>query len=109
MILAWVISLLLLCSSLIVYLEQLTVLRVMEVKTIENAQEKFIATEKSVLQCEDNITNMSVLTENNCFIEPAGKNQWRISSKEKPSIQIHVLVDEKSGVATRLNWRQAFE
>ena len=109
MILAWVISLLLLCSSLIVYLERLTVLRVMEVKTIENAQEKFIATEKSVLQCEDNITNISVLKENHCFIEPAGKNQWRISSKEKPSIQIHVLVDEKSGVVSRLNWRQAFE
>ncbi|QWD96853.1 hypothetical protein [Polynucleobacter sp. MG-6-Vaara-E2] len=109
MILAWVISLLLLCSSLIVYLERLTVLRVMEVKTIEHAQEQFIAAEKSVLQCEDNITNTSVLTENDCFIEPAGKNQWRISSKEKPSIQIHVHVNEKSGVVSRLNWRQAFE
>ena len=109
MILAWVISLLLLCSSLIVCLERLTVLRVMEVKTIEHAQEKFIAAEKSVLQCEDNITNISVLKENDCFIEPAGKNQWRISSKENPSIQIHVLIDEKSGTVTRLNWRQAFE
>ncbi len=109
MILAWVISLLLLCSSLIVYLERLTVLRVMEVKTIEYAQEKFIAAEKSVLQCEESITNLSLLIENHCFIQPAGKNRWLISSKEKPSIQIHVLVDEKSGTVTRLNWRQAFE
>ncbi|MBU3610939.1 hypothetical protein ICN32_10280 [Polynucleobacter wuianus] len=109
MILAWVISLLLLCSSLIMYLERLTVLRVMEVKTIEHAQDRFMAAEKSVLQCEENITNLSLLTENHCFIQPAGKNQWLISSKEKPSIQIHVLLNEKSGVVTRLNWRQAFE
>ena len=109
MILAWVISLLLLCSSLIVYLERLTVLRMIQVQTIEHAHERFITAEKSVLECENNITNLSALTENNCFIQPAGKNQWLISSKEKPTIQVHVLVNEKSGAVTRLNWRQAFE
>ena len=109
MILAWVISLLLLCSSLIVYLERLTVLLMIEVHTIEHAHERFIAAEKSVLECQSNITNLSALTENNCFIQPAGKNQWLISSKEKPTIQVHVLVNEKSGVVIRLNWRQAFE
>jgi len=109
MILTWVISLLLLCSSLIVYLERLTALRIVEVKTIELAQKRFMAAEKSVIDCVNSITNLSALIENNCFIQPAGKNQWLISSKEKPIIHIYVLVDEKSGLVTRLNWRQAFE
>jgi len=109
MILAWVISLLLLCSSLIVYLERLTVVRTIEVNTIKLAQERFMFAEKSVIECERNITNLSLLTQSPCFIQSAGKNQWLISSKEKPSIQIHILIDEKSGTVTRLNWRQAFE
>ncbi|QWD64319.1 hypothetical protein [Polynucleobacter sp. MWH-UH2A] len=109
MILAWVISLLLLCSSLIAYLERLTSLRVLEAKVIEQAQERFIFAEKSVLECEKNIINISTLSENNCFMQSAGKGLWLISSKEKPSIHIHILVDEKSGAVTRLNWRQAFE
>ena len=109
MILAWVISLLLLCSSLIMYLERLTAVRTIEVNTIKLAQERFMAAEKSVIKCESNITNLSLLTQSPCFIQPAGKNQWLISSKEKPSIQIQVLIDEKSGTVTRLNWRQVFE
>ena len=109
MILAWVMSLLLLCSSLIIYLERLTVLHMMEVKTIEYAQNRFMEAEKSVLECEQNITHLSASKEDNCFIQSVGKGLWLISSKEKPSIQIHVFVDEKSGSVTRLNWRQAFE
>jgi hypothetical protein len=109
MILAWVISLVLLCSSLIVYLERLTALRVIEVQTIQSTQDRFMASEKSIIECENSITNLSALTESHCFIQPAEKNQWIISSKEKPRIQVHVLVDEKSGSVTRLNWRQAFE
>ncbi len=109
MILVWVLSLILMCSSLIGYLERLIVLRAVEVKTIEYSQERFIAAEKTVLECESHITKLSALTENHCFIQSVGKNQWLISSKEKPSIQIHVLIDEKSGVVNRLNWRQAFE
>ena len=109
MILAWVMSLLLLCSSLIIYLERLTSLRALETKTIEYAQERFMSAEGSVLECEENITKVSALMENHCFIQSVGKGLWLISSKEKPSIHIHVLVDEKLGVITRLNWRQAFE
>jgi hypothetical protein len=108
-ILAWVISLLLLCSSLISYLEKLNALRIVEVKTIELAQKHFIAAEKSVLECEQNITNLSNLQENTCFIQPAGKNRWLISSKEKPAIQIGIVIDENTGVVTRFNWRQVFE
>ena len=109
MILAWVVSLLLFCSSLINYLERLNVLRITEVNTMRMAQNHFIAAEKSVLECEQKITNIANLEENNCFIQSAGKNRWLISSKEKPAIQISVVVDEKTGVATRINWRQVFE
>ena len=112
MILAWVISLLLLCSSLVLYLERLTILRIIQVKTIELMQEQFMIAEKAVLECETNITQLAVVTdklETNCVIQAAGKNQWLISSREKPGIQTHILVDERSGIVTRLNWRQAFE
>jgi hypothetical protein len=108
-ILTWVISLLLLCTSLIVYLESLTALRIFEVNTIELAQKNFIAAEKVVIDCEKHLLNISVLTDHPCFIEPLGKNRWRISSKQKPSIQVHVSINEKTNEITRLNWRQVFE
>ena len=109
MILAWVVSLLLLCSTLITYLERLSSLRIIEVNTMQQAKQHFIAAEQSVLECEQNITNLTNLEENNCFIQPAGKNRWLISSKEKPAIQIGVVIDEKTGTARRINWRQVFE
>ena len=109
MILAWVLSLLLLCASLIVQLERLTALRVIEVKTLESAQQNFIAAEKAILDCEQNLTMLSALSESNCFIQPTSKNIWLIASKHKPVIQVHVALDEKSGTTTRINWRQSFE
>lgn len=109
MILAWVISLLLLCSTLVVHLERLTALRIIEVNTLKSAQSKFLAAEKSITQCEAHISNLSALTENACHIQSAGKNIWRITSKEKPAIEIHIHVDEKTGAVKRLNWRQIFE
>ena len=109
MILAWVLSLLLLCSSLIVQLERLTALRVVEVKTLESAQQNFITAEKAVLDCEKNLSMLSTLNESNCFIQPISKNLWLITSKQKPAIQAHVLLDENSGNTRRLNWRQVFE
>ena len=56
MILAWVISLLLLCSSLITYIERLGALRMIEVAAIDVSQKQFIAAEKAVQECEKNIT-----------------------------------------------------
>ena len=109
MILAWVVSLLLLCSSLITYLERLSSLRIIEVNTMEQAKKHFISAEKSVLECEQNITNLTNLEQNNCFIQSAGKNRWLISSKEKPAIQIGAVIDEKTGTARRVSWRQIFE
>ena len=109
MILAWVISLLLLCASLVIHLERLTALRMIELKTMQMTQHHFIAAEKVVLDCENNLATLSVLSENPCFIQAISKGIWLIRSKQKPAIQVHVALDEKSGVTTRLNWRQVFE
>lgn len=109
MILAWVLSLLLLCSSLITYLERLSSMRIIEVNTMQEAKNHFIAAEKSVLECEKNLTNLAHLHTNNCFIQSIGKNRWLLSSKVKPAIQIGIVIDEKTGAATRINWRQVFE
>jgi hypothetical protein len=108
-ILAWVLSLLMLCSSLIVYLERMAALSIVELGTMTTARRGFIVAEKAVVECEKNISNISALTENACFIQPAGKNIWLITSKQKPGVQIHVFLDEKTGLARRLNWRQVFE
>ncbi len=109
MILAWVISLLLLCSSLISYIERLGALRIIEVDTMSESQKKFIAAEKAIQECQENLTALSQEQSSLCFIQPAGNHRWLISSKEKPGIQIGVVIDEKTGVVTRLNWRQIFE
>lgn len=109
MILAWVISLLLLCSSLITYIERLSALHIIEVAAIDIAQKQFITAEKVVQECEEHITTLSSLHSNLCVIQSVGNHRWLISSKEKPGIQIGVLIDEKTSVVTRINWRQVFE
>ena len=109
MIIAWVISLLLLCSSLIAYIERLSALLIIEVNTMAKTQGNFIAAEKAVQECEQNITALLPIHSSHCFIQSVGDHRWLISSKEKPGIQIGVLVDEKTGAVTRINWRQVFE
>ena len=109
MILAWVLSLLLLVSSLVIYLERMTALSIIEISAMRSSHRNFVAAEKSVMECEQNISQITALAENNCFIQSVGKNIWLISSKQKPSIQVHVYLDEKTGIATRLNWRQSFD
>nr|WP_216861323.1 hypothetical protein [Polynucleobacter sp. MWH-HuK1] len=106
---AWIISLLLLYSSLIDYIERLSAVRMIEVNTIDMAQKKFIAAEKAVQECEEHITTLSSLPSNPCVIQSVGNDRWLISSKEKPGIQIGVQIDEKTGAVTRINWRQVFE
>ena len=90
MILAWVLSLLLLVSSLVAYLERMTALSIIEKNGMTLAHRNFIAAEKSVLECEENISQLAVLTQNHCFIQSVGKNIWLISSKQKPSIQVQI-------------------
>ena len=109
MILAWVMSLLLLCASLLAALERLGSMRAIEVSTAQKAQNHFIAAEKAVLECEQNLTSLASLNTNDCVVQSVGKNYWLISSKEKPIIQIAVVIDEKTNTVTRINWRQVFE
>lgn len=109
MILAWLISLILLGASLVLQLERFTALRLIELQTIERAQHHFIAAENAVNDCESNLTQLDKLNNIACFIEPIDKNIWRITSKQKPAIEIHVALDERSGTSARINWRQIFE
>jgi uncharacterized transporter YbjL len=90
-------------------LERLSSLRAIEVNTMQQAKKHFITAERATLECEQNIQNLANLEENACFIQSLGKNHWLITSKEKPAIQIGVVINEKTGTASRVNWRQVFE
>ena len=109
MVLAWVLSLLTLLSMLVIQLERLAALEVMGVNTYVEAQKEFIAAEKALLECEQHLSSIAVLESPSCHIRSAGKNLWLLSSKSKPSLEILIFLDEKTNIATRLNWRQNFE
>ena len=109
MIVAWVLSLLTLLSMLVIQLERLAALEVMSVNTYTQSQKEFIAAEQSLIECEQHLSNITVLASTTCDIQSAGKNLWLISSKLKPSLEILVFLDEKTNITTRLNWRQKFE
>lgn len=109
MIIAWVLSLLVLLSSLVYHLERLAALEVISTNTFVESQKQLIASEKSILECEQYLSNIIAVENNSCHIQSAGKNLWLISSKAKPSVEVLVFLDEKTNTATRLNWRQNFE
>ena len=109
MILAWVISLLTLLSMLVIQFERLVALEVMSVNTYVEAQKGFIAAEKALLECEQHLSKITVIADPACHIQSAGKNLWLISSKSKPMLEALIFLDEKTNIATRVNWRQSFE
>ena len=108
-IIAWVLSLLTLLSMLVMQLERLAVLEVMSVNTYTQSQKEFIAAEQSLIECEQHLSNITVLENPTCHIQSAGKNLWLISSKLKPRLEVLLFLDEKTNITTRLNWRQIFE
>ena len=108
-IIAWVLSLLTLLSMLVIQLERLVALEVMSVNSYVEAQKGFIAAENALIECEQHLSNITVLVNPSCHIQSAGKNLWLISSKSKPSLEALIFLDEKTNIATRLNWRQNFE
>jgi hypothetical protein len=108
-IIVWILSLLTLLSSLIIHLERLAALEVVSVNTYIESQKKFIAAEKSLLECEQHISYISALENASCHIQSAGKNLWLLSNKGKPTLEILIFLDEKTQTATRINWRQHFE
>ncbi|MEY4495410.1 MAG: hypothetical protein RL744_474 [Pseudomonadota bacterium] len=109
MIIAWVLSLLTLLSMLVMQLERLAALEVMSVNAYAETQKGFIAAEKTLIECEQHLSNITVLENPTCHIQSVGKNLWLISSKSKPSLEALIFLDEKTNIATRLNWRQKFE
>lgn len=109
MIIAWVLSLLMLLSSLVMHLERLTALEIIATYTFVESQKQFIDSEKAILECEQHLSNIAALENAACHIQSVGKNFWLISSKEKPKLEVSVFLDEKTRMATRLNWRQNFE
>jgi Tfp pilus assembly protein PilX len=106
---AWVLSLLTLLSMLVIQLERLATLEVISVNTVAKAQKEFIAAEKALIECEQHLSNVAELQNSSCHIQSAGKNLWLVSSKVKPSLEVLIFLDEKTNIATRLNWRQSFE
>ena len=109
MLIAWVLSLLTLLSMLVMQFERLAALEVMSINTYGEAQKRFIAAEKALLECEQHLSNITVLANPACHVQSVGKNLWLISSKSNPKLEILIFLDEKTNIATRLNWRQNFE
>ncbi|QWE10827.1 hypothetical protein [Polynucleobacter sp. es-EL-1] len=109
MIIAWVLSLLVLISSLIANLERMTTLEIISSNTVVAAGKQFIAAEKNLDQCERDFINIANHANSPCHLQSAGKNLWLISTKQSPRLEILVRHDEKTGAVNRLNWRQQFE
>ena len=109
MIIAWILSLVMLISSLIQILERSVALELIRFDAITSAGKKLIESEKLLLECEENLASIASLNHSHCHIQSVGKNLWLISTKDKPTIEILVFLDEKTKQATRLNWRQEFE
>jgi hypothetical protein len=109
MIIAWVLSLLVLLSSLVGQIERLTALEIVGANSYIESQKQFITAERSLLECERHLSSITALEDTSCHIQSAGKNLWLISSIEKPVLEILVYLDVKNNVVTRLNWRQNFE
>jgi len=108
-IIAWVLSVLVLFSSLIVYLERMTALEIISIHTLLESQKEFMNAEKALFECEQYLSDISALENNHCYIQSMGKNLWLLSTKQKPQLEVLVTLDGDSGIATRLNWRQVFE
>lgn len=94
---------------LVIQLECLAALEVMSVNTYAQSQKEFITAEQSLIECEQHLSNITALENPTCQIQSAGKNLWLISSRSKPRLEVLVFQDEKTNIATRLNWRQKFE
>ncbi len=109
MIIAWVLSLMLLLSSLVLHLERLAALELIGANAFGESQRQRIASENAILECEQQLSNIASVANGSCHIQSTGKNLWLISSKATPSVEVLVFLDEKTNIATRLNWRQNFE
>jgi hypothetical protein len=93
----------------VIQLERLAALEVMSVNTYADSQKEWIAAEQSLIECQQHLSNIAALENPICHIQSVGKNRWLISSKSKPRLEALIFLDEKTHIATRINWRQNFE
>jgi hypothetical protein len=87
----------------------MTTIEVISVNNAIDSGRRFIAAEKMLQECESNLSNIANLGNASCHIQSAGKQLWLISTIGNPKLEILVHLDEKTNIATRLNWRQQFE
>ena len=109
MIITWVLSLLLVISSVVVCLERIVALETFAVHTQREAIDDFIKSEKTVLQCEQLLPEKIEAASEICHIQVLDKQYWLVSNLHAPKIEVLVHLNAESGVMTRLNWRQVFE
>lgn len=109
MIIAWVLSLLVLLATALGHLERLLTLETIALSTFEQSHKQFIVAEKSLLDCEKRLSNVTLIESDGCHIQSSGKNLWLISTKGKSSLEALVFMDDKTHIAMRLNWRQKFD
>lgn len=109
MVIAWVLSLLVLIASLLGHLEHLLALEMIAFNTFEQSAKRMIASEKTLVKCEQHLFNVASEIGDSCHIQSAGKNLWLISTKEKPSLEVLVFLDDRTHLTGRLSWRQKFD
>ena len=94
---------------MLVHLERLLTLELLAFNTYQQSASQFIASEKSLIEGEKNLTNMTIMENDVCHVRSVRKNLWLLSSKQKPNLEVLVFLDDKKHLATRLSWRQAFD
>ena len=96
-------------ASLVGYLERMTALQMMATHTIKTTQSEFIRAEEKLLDCESNISNMTALPSDICIMQSVSKQLWKVSTTGHIALEALVYLDETTGYATRLSWRQVFK
>jgi hypothetical protein len=109
MIIAWVLSLILLLASLVGFAERMNALERVSLHTLQDSQARFVAAEKNLLVCEQELIQFIHIESGQCEIQASGKNLWLITTHGKPALEALVYLDPQTGMITRLNWRQDFE
>ena len=109
MILIWAFSLILLGSSIIQYFTGMTSQSIVELKNMTDAQERFIAAERAIVECEKSLALNTSTGDGVCDIQSISQHVWKITSKQKPGIEVHVYRHPEGAEWQRLNWRQTFE
>jgi len=96
-------------ASLVGYLQRMTSLEIVATQTIKSSQTDFIQAEEALLECEENISNMTVPPSQTCVVQSVGKQLWKISTSGRVVLESVVHLDDASGNLNRLSWRQVFK